>query len=316
MRQEWRAGLAVAAVSVATFAWFWRGTPGHPDFDQLYAGALALRDGLNPYSVVGPGLRYEWATALYYPLPALLVVMPLTFVPIRIAGGIFVAVSGFALGFAIERTMNRWRYLLLLSCAFVTCIAAGQWTVLLLAAVWLPIVGSLAIAKPNIGAIVAFHWSHWRDFVPALIGVCALLIASFVVRPSWFGEWRTTIGPAAFQQSPILYPGGFLVLAALARWRDSDARYLVAYACIPQTPGPYSDLLLFAIPRTKWEVLILALLSYITMPLAALFGPLPTLLGRLTRYGRMSALVLMLPCLVMVLARKRRLPMPTDGVEA
>ena len=54
------AGLAVAVLSAIVFAWHWHATAGHPDFDQMYAGALALRHGLNPYAEVCPGCAFDW----------------------------------------------------------------------------------------------------------------------------------------------------------------------------------------------------------------------------------------------------------------
>jgi hypothetical protein len=65
----------------------------------------------------------------------------------------------------------------------------------------------------------------------------------------------------------------------------------------------YSDLLLFAIPRTKWEVLIIALLSHATLPIYNLIPRASTLPERIVRYGAVSVPMLMLPALVMVLRR-------------
>jgi len=130
-----------------------------------------------------------------------------------------------------------------------------------------------------------------------------LVLASFVVRPTWLAEWRAALGSAPFERAPIFYPGGFLAVAALLRWRRPEARYLLAYALIPQTPGPYTELLLFAIPRGRWEMLALSFLSYCTLPLANELPALPTLLERLTRYGGISVIVLLLPCVAMVLRR-------------
>jgi hypothetical protein len=299
------AGVAVAAFAVLLFAWFWLGSPGHPDFDQLYAGAAALRTGQNPYAVVGPGRAFGWPTPLYYPLPALLVVLPLTVLPIRVAGAVFVGLSAFALGWAIESKGNRWRYLLLLSSGFVTCAPAGQWSILLLAGVWLPLAGAVGVAKPQTALVIASSWSRRRSFVVAFGGAVALVSLSFVVRPHWLAEWLPMLEHTPWQQTPVLNPGGVLALAALLRWRRPEARLLTAYALIPQTPGPYTDLLLFAVPRTRLEFAWLATLSYTILPIAQrVWSPSAIPAERAAVFGRISTLLMLLPCLVMVLRRR------------
>src|SRR5687768_15801799 len=45
------------------------------DLDQLLHAANALREGQNPYEVVGPGRAFEWAWPVFYPLPAILIVL-------------------------------------------------------------------------------------------------------------------------------------------------------------------------------------------------------------------------------------------------
>ena len=298
------AGLAVAVLSAIVFAWHWHATAGHPDFDQMYAGALALRHGLNPYAEVCPGCAFDWPAPLYYPLPALLLVVPLTSLPIRVAGSAFVAVGGLCLGCAIERRGDRSAYLILLSGAFINCVVSGQWSLLLLAALWLPAAGVVGVAKPNVVAIVASGWTRARDAVWAVGGAVALVSASFALRPHWLGEWRQALGAAPWQHSPVLYPGGFLALAALVKWRRPEARVLAAYALIPQTPTSYSDLLLFAVPRGRLEFGLLAAVTYATAPLLRAIAPADTsMVTTVYRYGAVSAVLLMLPCVLMVLRR-------------
>jgi hypothetical protein len=53
-------------------------------------------------------------------------------------------------------------------------------------------------------------------------------------------------------------PGGALLLLALLRWRQPEARLLAAMSLIPQTGGLYDTVPLFLIPRTRWEAYGLA----------------------------------------------------------
>ena len=297
------AGCGGAALSVVIFAWWWHGaTDARPDFDIFYQGALAVRNGADPYSVHHPG----WPARLSYPLPALLVVMPLIWLPIRVAGAVFVGWSGFALGYALSRAGGKWRYALFGSGSFIVCAGSGQWTALLLASVWVPAFGFFGVAKPNVGIVVAAHWRRWRQFVPAVAGGVVLTVIAFAVRPTWLGDWRAALGSAPYQRAPIRYPGGVLVLLALVRWRRPEATYLLTYAVIPQTPTPYSDLLLFAIPETKWEVLGLAMLSHLAGVVTRDFSAGQILFDRLMQYGGISTIMLMLPCVLMILRRPNR----------
>lgn len=66
----------------------WHDGTGDRDFDQLYLGAKAIHAGISPYDA--GVLRDEdgWPTRLPYPLPSVLLVLRLTFLPILITGSI------------------------------------------------------------------------------------------------------------------------------------------------------------------------------------------------------------------------------------
>ena len=296
-------GLLTCLVGTALFAFYWTGASGHTDFDQVYLGALAIRARANPYAVVGPGRHFEWHTPLYYPLPALLAALPLTVFPIHVAAGIFVAVSCFLFGWAIGRDGNRWRLLTVASQSFLMCVGSAQWSVLMLAACYLPAVGAIALVKPNVALIASSHWRRARDLIPLVVGSAVLLTISFAVRPSWPRDWATTLGSAPLQHAPVATVAGISALGVLLRWRRPEARVLAAYALIPQTPGPYTDLLLFAIPKSRWEFVCLAFLSYCTLPVARLLGLHGSLGDQLIRYQSVSSALMLLPCVIMVLLR-------------
>jgi hypothetical protein len=304
------AGLLVAALGLALFSWYWSGRTGHPDFDQVYYAAIAIRSGVSPYAAVGPHARFQSPTPFYYPLPTALVIAPLTVVGVRAAALIFVGVSCFALGAAVEKTGERGRYLLVASRGFVACCALGQWSTLMLAAAWIPVLGVFGAAKPNVALVSAAHWSRKVDFLIPALGSFVLIAISFAVRPTWVSEWRTVLGNAPYQRSPILYPLGFVALAAIARWRRPEARCLLAYAIVPQTPGPYTDFMLFTVPRGAWEAAVLSLLSYAPFPIVDAMGSVAKHIDLFPRYAGVSNCVLLLPCVVMLLRRPNEGPAP------
>jgi hypothetical protein len=79
-----------------------------------------------------------------------------------------------------------------------------------------------------------------------------LLGASFAVEPGWVSGWRVAVG-TLYHVPPVLRPFGWVLLLAVLRWRDPRARFLVAFALIPQAAMPYDALPLLLIPQTFLE---------------------------------------------------------------
>jgi hypothetical protein len=65
-------------------------------------------------------------------------------------------------------------------------------------------------------------------------------------------------------------PLGPALLLGLLRWRRREARLLVVLACLPQLLMFYDQLLLWAIPRTAREMLVLTLASNVGLLAAVL----------------------------------------------
>jgi len=248
---------AAAAVAAAVTCWvaYLLPPPSTSDFEPLWLGARALLQGIDPYVVV-PQLgstRYP----LYYPLPAVLVSLPLGVLPFPLARALWAAAGA---GLFVLAALRYRRGLLpaLLSACFLNAIMQGQWSPLLTSAVVLPALSWLWAAKPSVGLALFAGYPHRR----AVIGGLALVGLSFLARPSWLGGWLEALR-ATNHVAPILRPGGVVLLLALVRWRRAEARLLTVIACVPQTIGLYEALPLFLIPRTRWQGYCLAGLSYL-----------------------------------------------------
>src|SRR5215218_9183208 len=59
------------------------------DFTQVWFAARAILHGDNPYTMVGPGLVYDWSYTLLYPLTAAIVAVPFAPLPQELANGAF-----------------------------------------------------------------------------------------------------------------------------------------------------------------------------------------------------------------------------------
>jgi hypothetical protein len=139
----------------------------------------------------------------------------------------------------------------------------------------------------------------------AVIGGLVLAVMALAAMPAWPVRWLEALRQS-IQVAPVARPGGVLLLLALLRWRQPEARMLAALACVPQTIGLYETLPLFLIPRTRWEGYGLAAASYLAaFGQAALMPrtpgmPLETLLAHRWPF---IFILLYLPALGLVLRR-------------
>lgn len=280
------------------------------DFDQFHAAANALLRGESPYGAVGPDGSFQWDWPLFYPLPAVLFVVPFAWLPVAAGRVAFAAVSGAVLGYAIGRD-GAWRLPMCLSAAFLVAIARSQWSPLVTAAFFLPWAGIFLAAKPNVAAAVLAGVRTWRHLA-WLAGVGAVLVAaSLVVNPAWPVEWIRALMTKQFVSAPVTNPAGFLILLALLRWRRAEARILVVLACVPQTPSVYDLLPLFVVAATLRQVTVLSLLTTALLLVIVFLGPFPTFNDYAHMLERWAVFVVYLPAVLMVLQR----PNTWTGVE-
>lgn len=262
------AALAVGALAILVRIWAERGPSGRSDFAQLWVGARELLAGRDPYAAVGPGRLFEWHTSLVFPLPAVLLAVPFTALPLGAAEAAFAAASAGLLAWALTR--DGWDALpWFVGFPVVYAMLRAQWSPLLTAAVLLPWLGGLVIAKPTIGAAIGLY----RPSRAMVVGALVLVIASFLVLPDWPARWFAALHAPTVQNAhprevvttyaaPIAQPGGFVVLLALLRWRRPEARMLVALACVPQTLVVYEMVPVVLVAASRVEVLSLTVLSW------------------------------------------------------
>lgn len=276
------------------------------DLDQLWHAARALRLGQNPYGVVGPGRPFEWGFPLFYPLPAVLLALPFSFLPVTVARVLFSIVSATALGYAVG---PRWRILwpLVPSASYYLAISRNQWAPLVLAAVWVPALGFIVAAKPNVG-VLAVAAQDRRSATLVLASAGALTAVAFLVRPTWFAEWLAIVRSFPNQRIALVQPGGFLLLAALILWRSSDGRVILAATLVPQTPSVYDALPLFLLCRTTRQALILSALTHVTQWSVIAGGPYRVASDYYLALQRWSLWLILFPCLIIALMNRFLVP--------
>lgn len=166
----------------------------------------------------------------------------------------------------------------------------------------MPSLGFVLAAKPTIAAALWIAYPSKRTLLSAALfgSVC------LAVLPDLFRDWLTVSREANHFSPLILYPwGGPLLLLAALRWRESDGRLLLALACLPRTPLLYDAMPLFLVAKSWPEALILFLGTALAWPFQrwALAYPwdFRVLVGAYTEMW-----CVFLPCLVMLLARRKR----------
>jgi hypothetical protein len=266
------------------------------DLHPLLAAARDLVAVRDPYTHVGPGMAFPWPWPLYYPLPTVILVLPLTAFSAMVARALFVGLSCALMGAALGKT-RAYTWPMLLSGAFLNAIVRTQWTPLLTAALVVPSLGFVYAAIPNVGLAL---WSA-RPSRKAVIGALILVGLSLVWRPTWPVSWRRAGRLAPHLTPAILYPWGWLVSRAALKWRRPEARLLLFFALVPQTMAEYAVLPLFVVTRNVREAAFLTLGTIGVTYYVHAIAPATTDAGYIAAAGRAATLVCFLPCLVMVL---------------
>ena len=297
-----RAGIAAVAgvlMALLTYRAYGLKPPMQSDFDFVWIGLRAFVHGQNPYQVVADA---HVRGPLYYPLPALVVFAPLGFVSAGVARILFAGLGYAALAYAAAGRPGGL-FVSLLSASAIIGGVGGQWSPLLTAGAAVPWLSVLWVCKPGIGlALWCGYPSRW-----AVFGGIALVLVSFVVMPSWLWEWRQVLG-SPVHYPPLLRPGGFLLLAALLRWRRPEGRLLAALCCLPHVTTLYETVPLFLVARNRHQAYLLLGLSYVAAVVQAIVQPAGSLQEQVVGRWPVLLVCLYLPALVMVMLRPNEWP--------
>ena len=271
------------------------------DYTWYWRAARALLDGHSPYAVIKPVGPYPFDTGFNYPMTTAIFMVPFANLSPALGSAIVMGIGTFLLAFGITRE-GFGRLAVFGSVPFFVCLESGQLAPLLAAAALIPAVSWLSSMKPNLGlASVAFNPAF------SVIALNLLVLAiSVVMYPHWPAEWLDMVRhrtPGNYG-SPLLIPGGFLLLLSLLKWKRPEARLLAVMAMVPQSLLFTDQLMLWLIPKTRNESMILSILSFPAMLWGAgLVGPHPSVAAYTRSMGPAILALLYLPCLIMVLRR-------------
>jgi hypothetical protein len=227
------------------------------DFDALYDAAARLVRGEDPYPL---GTRW-----FPYPLPAVLLAVPFTVVPLGLARPTFDVLIGWAFVYALWKYRGPFALFALVSGTYLFAMGRGQTTPLMVAASLVPALGFLLAVKPNTSVPLWAARPSWT----VILGVSLFLGLSLVILPSWPRDWWMALPPDNRELvPPLLRPLGFVLLLAALRWRLPEGRLLFAIAFLPQSTLPYELVSLALIPANLVEMAIYVAGSWFTVAAA------------------------------------------------
>ena len=256
---------------------------GAGDFRWSLHLAERLLQGQNPYDTV----------LEQYPITAGFFALPFLKLPREIAAGIFYGLSSAVLAFGLARE-GYHRLLVFLAYPYWIGLLYVQWSPIIAAAAFFPLLMPLTMAKPQVGLPVFLTRFSLRGSV-----LCGLLaVVTLIAFPHWPRQW---LGQAHNYQHfiALLVLPGPLVLLALLRYRDRDALLLFFSACMPQR-WFFDTFTLWLIPRTRREILVTVFFSWCAGMWRWYHTP-----QTFDQVGRWIVLSTYLPMLAIVLLREK-----------
>ncbi len=229
-----------------------------------------------------------------YPLTAALFALPFASIQPELAAGLFWGISSALLGFGLTRH-GYTRLLIFFAYPYWAGILTVQWSPLIAASGFFPLLLPATMGKPQIGLPVFLTRLSRRGLL-----ACAVVgLASLVAMPNWpwlwFGQMRS------YQHFiPILVLPGALLILALLRYPNRDAMLLFLSALMPQR-WFFDSFILWLIPQTRREIIWTVFFSW-----GAGIWRWYHIPSSFTQVGRYTVIFLYLPMLAVVLLRKRQ----------
>lgn len=190
-----------------------------------------------------------------YPLTAALFGLPFVWLRPEMAAAFFYGISSGLLAFGLTRH-GYHRLLVFLAYPYWAGILTAQWSPLITASAFFPLLLPVTMVKPQIGLPVALTHLTRRGVVACV--VVALL--TLAVMPRWPLLWAGQLGFYEHFTPLLVLPGPLLALALL-RYRDRDALLLLVAAVMPQR-WFFDTLILWLIPKTRREIVWTAFFSW------------------------------------------------------
>jgi len=276
-----------AAIGLAsgTFCWFLM-RHFHQDAGD-FRWALHLAE-----SVLGRRNPYDTPFE-QYPLTAVIFALPFVRLQPELAAGLFWGISSSLLAFGLTRH-SYTRLLIFLAYPYWAGVLFVQWSPLIAASAFFPLLLPAAMAKPQVGLPVLLTRLTRRGAWACV----AVALASLILMPKWPLLWLHQ-GRNYEHFFPLLVLPGPLLLLALLRYRDRDAQLLLLSALMPQR-WFFNSFILWLIPRSRREIVWTVFFSWGAGIWRWYHFP-----HSFTEVGHWTVILIYLPMLAVILLRKK-----------
>jgi hypothetical protein len=273
---RWRRDLLVIALAVAAVV-LWRGLQSYPtgvfDLYPLYWGGkawLATGDAYNLAAVVPPDQHgYQlYRVGNIYPLPAVLLILPLTLLAPQSASLVWIGLLTGGLLLVLRLQEGPWWFALTLPIveglrieqytpAMLSVQLCGLWAVRTRRSWLVGVCVAVLLTKPNqavlFGLLLVLVGRAWRA---SFVAVAVLWGGSLLLDPHWVAAWLPTlVAQRSLLQQPILWPLA-LFAVPLLWWRDWTSAAVVAQFALLPWSGIYAagalPLGILHRPRAYW----------------------------------------------------------------
>lgn len=223
------------------------------DMGWAFNAAHDLLKGLDPY-------RHPASTNLVpYPLTAAVVVFPWALLPGNSGVVALFGLASGALAYGLLRDHQYWRLIAFASPCFLMAAKSMQWSPLFMLVLFYPALAFVLTAKPTLALPIALsiRWTPLR--IASVIGVGLI---SLVLMPDW--PWRWLAQTRDYDGFiPLISVFGPLFLLSLAFWKNKQARFFFLMTITPQHRLFYDQLLLWMIPQSAQQMLLLTFTSWV-----------------------------------------------------
>jgi hypothetical protein len=227
-----------------------------------------------------------------YPLTAALLALPFVRLQPELAAGLFWGISSFLLALGLTRH-DYTRLLIFFAYPYWAAILTVQWSPLIAASAFFPLLLPATMAKPQVGLPVFLTRLSRRG----LLACVAVALLSLAILPRWPWLWLRQMGNYEHFFPIVILPGPLLLLALL-RYRDRDALLLFFSALMPQR-WFFDTFTLWLIPQSRREIIWTVFFSW-----GAGIWRWYHIPHSVTEVARCTVIFLYLPMLVVVLLRK------------
>jgi hypothetical protein len=226
-----------------------------------------------------------------YPLTAGLFALPFVRLQPELAAGIFWGISSSLLAFGLTRH-GYARLLIFLAYPYWAGIITVQWSPIIAASAFFPLLSPVTMAKPQIGLPVFLT----RLSLKGLLACVVVAILSLVVMPNWPWLWLRQTGNYEHFIPLLVLPGPVLLLALL-RYRERDAWLLLLAAIMPQR-WFFDSFILWLIPQSRRQIIWTVFFSWGAGLWRWYHVP-----HNFTEVGRWTVIFLYVPMLAVILFR-------------